>query len=103
VVTTVLFGGIGLLGFLAKNHQYSFTINGFDAAGREVSMQFEFRNDKPVKRLVNEMAAITGLGMGQTRTVEEIKAAERGMQASPGPMEVLQNQPLGPAPTMQTR
>jgi hypothetical protein len=47
VATTVLFGGIGLLGFLAKNHQYSFTVNGFDASGRNVSMQFNSRTISP--------------------------------------------------------
>jgi hypothetical protein len=28
VATTILFGGIGLLGFLAKNHNYNYFING---------------------------------------------------------------------------
>jgi hypothetical protein len=86
VATTILFGGIGLLGFLAKNHQYNFTINGFDASGRSISMQFEFKNDKPAKMLMQEMVAVTGLGMGQTRTVDEIKAAENNSPQSPGEM-----------------
>jgi len=84
VATTILFGGIGLLGFLAKNHQYNFTVNGFDAEGKPVSMQFEFKNDKPAKLLMQELVAVTGLGMGQTRSVEEIKAAESGVTMSPG-------------------
>lgn len=78
VATTILFGGIGLLGFLAKNHQYNFTINGFDAEGKKASMQVEFKNDKPAKLLMSELTAFTGLGMGQTRTAEEILAAEKG-------------------------
>lgn len=84
VATTLLFGGIGLLGFLAKNHQYNFTVNGFDAEGKQVSMQFEFKNDKPAKLLMQELVAVTGLGMGQTRTIDEIKAAESGVVAGPG-------------------
>ena len=28
VATTILFGGIGLLGFLAKNHDFDFTVDG---------------------------------------------------------------------------
>ncbi len=87
VATTILFGGIGLLGFLAKNHQYDFTVNGYDASGKQVSMQFKFANDKPAKLLIQEMIMVTGLGMGQTRTVEEIKAAESGTQESPGIMK----------------
>lgn len=86
VATTILFGGIGLLGFLAKNHQYNFTVNGYDAAGKSVSMSFEFKNDKPAKQLMQEMVAVTGLGMGQTRTADEIKAAESGAQQGPGAM-----------------
>jgi hypothetical protein len=84
VATTILFGGIGLLGFLAKNHQYNFTINGFDAEGKQVSMQFEFKNDKPAKLLMQELVTVSGLGMGQTRTVDEIRAAESGGAANPG-------------------
>ena len=63
VATTILFGGIGLLGFLAKNHQYNFTINGFDANGKKASIQIEFKNDKPAKQLMGELTAFTGLGM----------------------------------------
>lgn len=77
VATTLLFGGIGLLGFLAKNHQYNFTINGFDTEGKKTSIQIEFKNDKPAKQLVGELTAFTGLGMGQTRSAEEILNAER--------------------------
>ena len=80
VATTILFGGIGLLGFLAKNHQYNFTINSFDAEGKKASMQIEFKNDKPAKQLMSELTAFTGLGMGQTRTAEEILAAEQGAE-----------------------
>ena len=76
VATTLLLGGVGLLGFLAKNHQYNFTVNGFDASGKAVAMQFEFKNDKPAKLLMQEMVAVTGLSMGQSRTIDEIKAAE---------------------------
>ena len=82
VATTILFGGIGLLGFLAKTHQYNFTINGFDADGKKASMQIEFKNDKPAKQLMGELTAFTGLGMGQTRTAEEILAAESGAEAT---------------------
>lgn len=59
-------------------------MNGFDAEGKQVSMQFEFKNDKPAKLLMQELVAVTGLGMGQTRTIDEIKAAESGVVAGPG-------------------
>jgi len=96
VATTILFGGIGLLGFLAKNHQYNFTVSGFDASGKAVSMQFQFKNDQPAKLLMQEMIAVTGLGMGQTRTIDEIKAAETSGHQGLGEMP-KQSTGLGPA------
>ena len=95
VATTILLGGIGLLGFLAKNHTYNFFVNGFDASGRKVSMQFTFKNDKPAKLMVQELSALTGLGIGQSRTVEEIKSAESSKDASPGAMNRAE-ETLGP-------
>ena len=80
VATTILFGGIGLLGFLGKNHEYSFTINGFNAEGKKISAQIAFKNDKPAKRLMSELTSLTGLGMGQTRSSQEILAAESGQE-----------------------
>ncbi|MEB3334360.1 MAG: hypothetical protein VKP70_05185 [Cyanobacteriota bacterium] len=97
VATTILLGGIGLLGFLAKNHEYNYYINGYDASGRKVAMQFVFKNDKPAKVMMQELTAYTGLGMGQTRSVDDIKAAEKGKQVTPGP--TAQSEPkLGPMP-----
>ena len=65
VATTIFLGPIGLLGFLAKKHDYNFLINGYDAEGKKTSMQFSFKNDKPAKRLINELQMTTQLGMGQ--------------------------------------
>lgn len=101
VATTILFGGIGLLGFLAKNHDYQFTIGGYDAAGKKVSMLVQFKNDKPAKRMAQELFSVTGLGMNQTRTIEDIKAAEANVIALPkealGPMPGRVSEPkLGP-------
>lgn len=105
VATTILFGGIGLLGFLAKNHQYDFTINGFDAEGKKVTMQIQFKNDKPAKQMMSELTTFTGLGMGQTRTVQEIVAAESGVQetlsslaGSPSISELGPKKPAGAPP-----
>lgn len=95
VATTILTGGIGLLGFLAKNHQYDFTINGFDASGKQSIMQIEFKNNKPAKRLMDELVLVTGLGMGQTRTIEEIKAIENGTAEKVGTLN-QKNINIGP-------
>ena len=76
VATTIFFGPLGLLGFLSKKHDYSFLINGYDEDGKKTSIQFSFKNDKPAKRLINELQMTTQLGMGQTRTAKEIRNAE---------------------------
>ena len=76
IATTIFFGPLGLLGFLAKKHDYNFLINGYDEEGRKTSMQFSFKNDKPAKRLINELQITTQLGMGQTRTAKEIRDSE---------------------------
>ena len=98
VATTILFGGIGLLGFLAKNHNYNFYINGFDASGKKLFMEFAFKNDKPAKLLMQELGIYTGLGMGQTRTIEEIQAAESGKPVSPGPLKAAPVETMNPLP-----
>ena len=98
VTTTILFGAVGLLGFLKKDHNYNFFVNGYDATGKKVAMQFAFKNDKPVRLMAQELMAYTGLGMGQTRTIEEIKAAESGRPLTLG-SPVQAEDYLGPKPT----
>ena len=76
VATTIFFGPLGLFGFLSKKHEYDFLINGYDEEGKKISMEFSFKNDKPAKRLINELQMTTQLGMGQTRTAKEIRDSE---------------------------
>ena len=88
VATTIVFGSIGLLGFLAKNHDFNFMVNGYDDNGRKTTLNVQFKNDKPAKRFINEMQLIANLGMGQTRTAKEIIAAEANSgSASIGALE----------------
>ena len=82
IATTIFLGPIGLLGFLAKKHDYNFLINGYDEDGKKTSMQFSFKNDKPAKRLINELQLVTELGMGQVRTAEEIRNRESEVKES---------------------
>ncbi len=76
VTTTILFGPLGLMGFLAKKHEYSYTLNGYDANGEKASIQFNFNKKQTAKRLMAELPLLTGLGMGQRRTIDEIKQLE---------------------------
>ena len=76
VATTIIFGPLGLLGFLAKKHDYSFLVNGFDQEGKRVMMNIQFKKEKPAKDFMAEMQMVTQLGSGQTRTATEIMTAE---------------------------
>ena len=88
VATTILLGPLGLLGFMAKNHDFNFIVNGYDNNGKKTTLNVQFKNDKPAKRFINEMQMLTKLGMGQARTAKEIMAAEAmGGPASTGTLE----------------
>ena len=76
VVTTVLFGPLGLLGFAGKKHDYNFTVNGFDDDGKRQSISFQFINDKPAKQVAAQLPGVTGLAINEKRTEEEILAYE---------------------------
>jgi hypothetical protein len=79
--TTYLLGPVGVVGFLAKTHDYNYAITGYDRQGDRTSIQIRFLNSKPAKHFVEEMLLVTGLGMGQTRTAAQIKELERRMSA----------------------
>lgn len=74
---TYVLGPVGLIGFLAKTHDYNYLITGYDQLGNRASVQIKFQNNTPAKRFVQEMVEITGLGMGQVRTATEIKELEK--------------------------
>ncbi len=76
VWSTVLLGPIGLLGFAAKHSDYNFLVNGYNQKGIKTSLQFKFKNNKPVESLIQEMPMVTGIGMGEIRTALEIKKNE---------------------------
>lgn len=78
IATTILFGPLGLLGFLAKKHDYNFTIDGYDEEGRRVALLFKFKKEEPAKSMTEELYRISGLPMGRQRSIAEIKSIESG-------------------------
>ena len=89
VAGVVLFGLPGLIGFAAKKHDYTFSINYVDAAGNIQATGVGFKNNVPANQFMMEMMGMTGLSVGQVNNdlqgrIDQIKAetAEKARIAS---------------------
>ena len=78
VATTLLLGPVGLVGFFAKNHDFDFLVSGYNEKGKKTYLQIQFKNNKPAKEFASEMFQVTGLGMGETRSTDEIRRHQEG-------------------------
>ena len=78
VATTLLLGPVGLAGFFAKDHDFEFLVSGYNEKGKKTYLQIQFKNNKPAKKFASEMFQVTGLGMGETRSADEIRRDEEG-------------------------
>ena len=76
VTTTIIFGPLGALGFLSKKHRYSFIVKGFDADGKQATIQIDLFKKPDVERITQELLFITGLAMGEKRSIEKIRRLE---------------------------
>ena len=76
VTTTILFGPLGALGFLSKKHRYSFIIKGFDANGKQATIQIDLFKKPDIERLTQELLLITNLTMGEKRSINQIQKIE---------------------------
>ena len=85
---TILLGPIGFLGGLigggiagskaGKEFEGYYTIVGYNKKGDKISHQFFFINPKPAKRLRAQLPILTGLSMGEERSIEEIESSFSG-------------------------
>ena len=76
VTTTIIFGPLGALGFLSKKHRYSFIIKGFDAEGKQATIQIDLFKKPDIERLTQELLLTTDLTMGEKRSIEKIRKIE---------------------------
>ena len=76
VTTTIIFGPLGALGFLSKKHRYSVIGKGFIADGRQATIQIDLFKKPDIERLTQELLLITGLTMGEKRSIEKIRKLE---------------------------
>ena len=76
ITTTIIFGPLGALGFLSKKHRYSFIVKGFNADGKQATIQIDLFKKPDIERLTQELLLITGLTMGEKRSIEKIRKLE---------------------------
>ena len=104
VTTTILFGPLGALGFLSKKHRYSFIVKGFNAEGEQATIQVDLFKKPDIERLTQELLLITGLTMGEKRSIEKIRKLEsEGFDSSlkEEPEEEIRMEPLRKADEMR--
>ena len=87
VAGAVLLGPIGLLGGLiggglagskaGKSADLYFTVIGYNDEGNKTTINYNFINPKPARKMLMELPMFSGLGAGQTRSIESLKAAMR--------------------------
>ena len=88
----LLLGPIGLLGGLigggiagsgaGKEFEGYFTVAGYNKEGKKIAHSFYFINPKPAKRLRSSLPSITGLGIGEERSAEELEVAFANLGSS---------------------
>jgi hypothetical protein len=107
-----LLGPIGLLGGLVggafagsqagRTADLYFNVVGYDLTGRKATLSFRFVNPRPAERLRSELPLVTGLAMGQTRSLEDLRRGATGRSAPlPERLEVIpagSGTPGGPGP-----
>lgn len=74
-------GGVGGSN-LGKSADYYFTIVGYNQEGKKTIQSFNFINKKPVGKIMQELPLVTGLAMGELRTMEEIKRGDKRAASS---------------------
>ena len=74
---------------LGKDADFYFTVIGYDKDGKKTIQSFNFVNKKPVGKLIQEFPMLTGLAMGELRTIKQIKEADRKLSKTGGWREML--------------
>ncbi len=81
----LLLGPVGLLGGLigggiagakaGRSADLFFNVVGYNQEGQKLTLSFRFLNSRPANKLKTELPMFTGLAMGQTRSLEDLKSA----------------------------
>ena len=77
VAAFVAFGLIGAFASQPMDHNYELVIHGYDNEGEKALIKLKFNDEKQPPKLITELEMLTGLRMGETRTLKEIKKDEK--------------------------
>ena len=81
-----------------KSADFYFTVIGYNQNGDKVTQNFNFLNKKPAGRIMQELPAVSGLGMGEMRSVAQIKEGDaRAAESGTGRPQLPAN--IGSGPT----
>ncbi|AFY28129.1 hypothetical protein [Cyanobium gracile] len=79
----LLLGPIGLVGGMVggavagskagRTADLYFTVVGYDSAGDKTTLNFRFVNPRPANQMKQELPVLTGLAMGETRSLAELQ------------------------------
>jgi hypothetical protein len=79
----ILLGPIGLVGGMVggalagskagRTADLYFTVVGYDNSGERTTLNFRFVNPKPANQLRQELTTLTGLAMGETRSLADLE------------------------------
>jgi len=84
---------------VGKSADFYFTVIGYNQSGNKITQSFNFLNKKPAARMIQELPAISGLGMGELRSVEEIRAGDaRAAETGTGRPQLPATIERAPAP-----
>ena len=77
VATFIGFGLIGAFAAQPMDHDYKLVIHGYDTKGEKAFINMKFKDGEQPPKLMTELEMLTGLTMGEIRTLKEIKEYER--------------------------
>ena len=85
----LLLGPIGLVGGMVggalagskagRTADLYFSVVGYDSGGDKTTLNFRFVNPRPANQLKQELAVLTGLALGETRSLAELERQRDGL------------------------
>ena len=81
---------------LGKSADFYFTVIGYNQRGVKTIQSFNFINKKPVGKIMQELPVFTSLAMGELRSAEQIKEADKRLSET-GNSKLALPLSIGPA------